>query len=345
MKISNRALGYISFLVIIGVFAYISYSMYEAHQSVIHTATVDFKELGSLQPEDPVVVRGYKVGTIGSVTWMGDRARITIKFDEPIVLREGSEFNNVNFALMGQRRLEIVPSKTGKVMPDDYVFSGSFEPGIAEGLRLIENVNTQLAVIRDAIIILAEGDSIHKSAPETFENTLSAIESFLDNADQEVERLSPQLKTLFDQVEQAGDAIEKATIKADTAVKVATTAVNEKLEKLQSAINTISDGAEKTNKIITDVEKNALETDLLTTTETLEKVNLVIDKMNKLIKAINTKGIKIYDKDGKPVKLIRWQNMNIIGQTARSKAKERAEKAAKSQNEATAPADTSKSKP
>lgn len=325
MKISNRALGYISFIVLMGLIAYISYSMYEAHQSVTHTATVDFKELGSLQPEDPVVVRGYKVGTIGSVTWMGDRARITIKFDEPVVLREGSEFNNVNYALMGQRRLEIVPAKTGRVMPDDYVFTGNFEPGIAEGLRLIENVNTQIAIIRDAILILAKGDSTHKSAPETFEATMDAIDSFLDKADEEVQKLSPQIKGLFDQVHQAGAAIEGATIKIDTAVKVASTAVNEKIAMLQDAMSTISEGATKTNKVIADIENNIISDKLITTTETIDRLNKVVEKLNAVVQAINTKGIKIYDKDGNPVKLIRWKNMNIIGETAREKARKRAQ--------------------
>ena len=62
--------------------------------------------------------------------------------------------------------------------------------------------------------------------------------------------------------------------------------------------------------------------------QTVEKVNAIIDKFNKLVKAINTKGIKVYDKDGKPIKLIKWKNMNIIGQTARSKAKDRADSTA-----------------
>ena len=144
MKLSDRALGYISLIVFAGIFAGISFGMWAAHQNVHQTAIVDFKELGSLQPEDPVVLHGYRVGTIGSVTWLKDRSRVKIHFTEPLKLREGTQFNNVNYALMGQRRLEIIPSKTGELMPENHVFQGHFEPGIAETLRLIENVNEQL---------------------------------------------------------------------------------------------------------------------------------------------------------------------------------------------------------
>ncbi len=328
MKISNRALGYISMIAIITLFAYIGYSMYMAQQGVSHVATVDFNELGTLQPEDPVVIRGFKVGTIGTVTWLGDRARITVKFDDPIVLREGTEFNNVNFALMGQRRLEITPSKTGKIMPEDHVFTGHFEPGIAEALRFIENVNQQIAVIRDVIHVITEGDSTHQSAPEVFENTFNAIEAFLDSADQEAAKFSPKIMQLFNQVNQTSQSIGEATVKADSTIRLATSAVNEKLDSIQSTIRTISETAEKTNKAITDIENSTLSAEILKTTQTVEKINSIIDKFNQVVKAINTKGIKIYDKDGKPVKLIKWKNMNIIGQTARSKAKDRADSAA-----------------
>ena len=118
MKISDRALGYISLVALFGLFALIAYSMWDAHHEESSIIQVDFDELGSLQPEDQVMIRGYTVGTIGKVQWLGDRARVEIKFNEPIVIREGTQFNNINHAIMGQRRLEIIPSKTGKVLPE-----------------------------------------------------------------------------------------------------------------------------------------------------------------------------------------------------------------------------------
>ena len=201
MKISDRALGYISILVIAGIFGGISFGMWAAHQNVNQTAIVDFKELGSLQPEDPVVLRGYRVGTIGSVTWLKDRSRVKIHFTEPLTLREGTQFNNVNYALMGQRRLEIIPSKTGTVMPENHVFQGNFEPGIAETLRLIENVNEQLEAVRQMVLLLAQGDSTHKSAPEIYEDAMHSIEDIFAHTEKTVGTLGPKLNKLFNQIQ------------------------------------------------------------------------------------------------------------------------------------------------
>lgn len=337
MRISNKAIGYTSLLALVLLIATVSYCMWKAHQNISYVVTVDFDELGSLQPEDPVVVRGYKVGTVGTVTWLYDRARITVKFDEPLVLREGTQFNNVNFALMGQRRLEVIPAKTGKVMPKDYIFKGHFEPGIAEALRLIEKVNERLITVREAIFLIAEGDSTHKSIPEIFNNALDGVEAFMNNTDKEIELFVPQLDILFNQVNEASKAVGGITEQVDSSVNAISISVREKMASIQSTINDISVGAEKANKIIDKFDSNVVSHELLQTTETLEKVTSIVDKLKKVIAAINTKGIKVYDENGKPVKLIHWENMNIIGDRASDKAKERMEQAEK-EKAATQPA-------
>ena len=176
MRISDRTLGYISLVTLIGLFAFIAYCMWEAHHEARKIIEVDFNELGSLQPEDQVVIRGYTVGTIGRVLWLGDRARVQIKFNEPIIIREGTQFNNVNYAIMGHRRLEIIPSKTGKILPDDHIFQGHFEPGIAEALRQIENVNEQIAAIRELVHLAVEGDSLHEPVSAIFEQIIFGVE-------------------------------------------------------------------------------------------------------------------------------------------------------------------------
>ena len=54
MNKSDRVIGYISLLALLALFAGIAYGMFEAHEHVTYKAYVDFDELGSLQPEDPV---------------------------------------------------------------------------------------------------------------------------------------------------------------------------------------------------------------------------------------------------------------------------------------------------
>lgn len=324
MKISDRAIGYFSLLAIVCIIIAVAVGMYRAHHNVIQRAYVDFDELGSLQPEDLVTIRGYTVGTVKSVTWLKDRSRVEIKFSEPVIIREGTQFNNVNYALMGQRRLEIIPSKKGQVLPEDYIHQGHFEPGIAEALRLMEDVNAQLERVREMVHIVAEGDSAHASAPEIFENIMSSVEGILENADKSINAISPKLEEVFDQIETASNTLIDVANKADTAVHTATKAINEKVVQAENLIQTISESSDKINKILADLEASPAMDKLIRSRESVDKVNALIEKVNALIAAIDTKGIKVLDKDGNPVKLITWKNINLVGSTAREKAAERA---------------------
>lgn len=332
MKISDRTLGYLSIILLLMTFIVVAYCMYDAHHEEAQTALVDFPELGTLQPEDQVVIRGYTVGTIGTVTWLGDRARVQIKFNEPVIIREGTQFSNMNYAIMGQRRLEIKPSKTGKVLSADYIHIGTFEPGIAEVLRYIENVNDQIEVIRHMVHIMVEGDSTHESAIQMAENAMSTIEGSVQNIENLVIQLQPAIKGVFAQIDNASNTLIDVTLQADTAIKAASEAVNEKIALADSALKVISDGAKHTNEIIASIEQNSLANQLLSSTETVDKLNQLVEKLSGLVQSIDTKGIKVLDDNGNPVKLFTWKNTNLIGKTAREKARERAEKAQKSGN-------------
>ena len=327
MKISDRALGYISLVALFGLFAIIAYCMWDAHHEESSIIQVDFPELGSLQPEDQVVIRGYTVGTIGKVEWLGDRARIQIKFNQPIVIREGSQFNNVNYAIMGQRRLEIIPSKTGKVLPESHIHTGHFEPGIAEVLRYIENVNEQVETIRQIIYLVTNGDSTHRSASDLVEYVIKNVEVALSNTEKTLQTLQPAMNNLFKQADAASHNLLVVTNQADSAIDIVTSTINEKLALAENAMQQISDGAAKTNELINTIESDPTYSKILYSSETVDKVNELVNKLNEIVRAIDTKGIKMVDENGNPIKPFAWKNLNLIGKTAREKARERAEQA------------------
>jgi len=326
MKISDRTLGYVSLIALIGLFAFIAYSMWEAHHEATTIIQVDFDELGTLQPEDQVVIRGYTVGTIGKVQWLGDRARVQIKFNQPVVIREGTQFNNVNYAIMGQRRLEIIPSKTGKVLPDDYIHTGTFEPGVAEILRYIDQINEQIETVRQLIYLVTMGDSTHQSANEIVETIIGSIETTLSNTEHTLSTLQPALNNLFKQANMASNNLLEITTQADSAVTTITGTVNEKIALAEKAILKISDGANKTNELINSIESDSVYNKFLYSSEMVDKVNELVKKLNEIVQAIDTKGMKILDENGNPIKPFTWKNLNLVGKTAREKAKERASK-------------------
>ena len=239
-------------------------------------------------------------------------------------------------ALMGQRRLEIIPSKTGEIMPENHVFQGHFEPGIAETLRLIVNVNSQLEAVQKTILLISQGDSTHKSATEIYEDAMRSVEDIFAHTEKTVGSFGPKLNKLFKQMNTSTKALSKTALQADTAIKTVTAAANEKISLVDSVIISLSANAQKTNDIITNIEKGIDNETLLQSKELIENINKFINGLNKAIMAIDTKNIGIKDENGNEVHLISWKNMNIIGDNARDKARKRLEdaKAQQEQNKA-----------
>ncbi|MBQ5610526.1 MAG: mammalian cell entry protein [Fibrobacteraceae bacterium] len=324
IKISDKTIGYISFAFIIATITLVAIGMWKAHHATRYTATIDFQELGSLQPEDLATLRGYEVGVVREIHWLGDRARVTVHFNEPLRLREGTIFKNVNYALMGQRRLEIIASKTGKDLPEDYIHQGVFEPGIAEALRLIEDVVKQVEALQSMVVLVAQGDSTHPSFSSVFEGYVSKLEGLLQQTESLSKMLPEKLDNVFDVVDTTTKSINTITEQTNSAVNTIDSVAKEKIKTAKYALVKISDETKNANSLIDSFENSPIG-ELLENDSLIQKTNALIQSTQNLIKAFNTKGLDIRDENGNKVSLIRWENINLIGKTAREKAKLREE--------------------
>lgn len=324
IKISDKTIGYISFAFIIATITLVAIGMWKAHHATRYTATIDFQELGSLQPEDLATLRGYEVGVVREIHWLGDRARVTVNFNEPLRLREGTIFKNVNYALMGQRRLEIIASKTGKDLPEDYIHQGVFEPGIAEALRLIEDVVKQVEALQSMVVLVAQGDSTHPSFSSVFEGYVSKLEGLLQQTESLSKMLPEKLDNVFDVVDTTTKSINTITEQTNSAVNTIDSVAKEKIKTAKYALVKISDETKNANSLIDSFENSPIG-ELLENDSLIQKTNALIQSTQNLIKAFNTKGLDIRDENGNKVSLIRWENINLIGKTAREKAKLREE--------------------
>lgn len=324
IKISDKTIGYISFAFIIATITLVAIGMWKAHHATRYTATIDFQELGSLQPEDLATLRGYEVGVVREIHWLGDRARVTVHFNEPLRLREGTIFKNVNYALMGQRRLEIIASKTGKDLPEDYIHQGVFEPGIAEALRLIEDVVKQVEALQSMVVLVAQGDSTHPSFSSVFEGYVSKLEGLLQQTESLSKMLPEKLDNVFAVVDTTTKSINTITEQTNSAVNTIDSVAKEKIKTAKYALVKISDETKNANSLIDSFENSPIG-ELLENDTLIQKTNALIQSTQNLIKAFNTKGLDIRDENGNKVSLIRWENINLIGKTAREKAKLREE--------------------
>jgi len=327
MKLSDKSIGYLSFIGIFLILGGLIFGMWQAHRETSHTAIVDFPELGSLQPEDAVTDRGYQVGRVGSVTWLGHKARIVILFDEPIVLREGTVFRNINYALMGQRRVDVIRSKTGHKLSEDHIYQGEFVPGVAETLRLMESIVAQIKGIQELVMLIALGNDTVPSVPTLFNSALKSADSIVNELENMTAEVQPKINSLLNQTEAASQTVIAVSGTADSTIRAIESQATDKIQDANQAIHELSEGIAKIDTITQAIETNPTAQNLLNSREKIDKVDSLITTVNGLIKAINTKGFALYDENGKKISLITWENLNLIGATAREKAKQRQEQA------------------
>jgi hypothetical protein len=323
MKLSDKSIGYLSFTSIILIIGGVVFGMWQAHRETSNTAIVDFPELGSLQPEDAVTDRGYQVGHVGSVTWLGDKARIVIIFDKPITLREGTVFRNVNFALMGQRRIDIIRSRTGHKLPNNHIYQGEFVPGIAETLRFMENIVTQIKGIQNLVLLIARGNDTMPSVPTLFNTALNSADSIINELETITAEAQPEIKGLLSQTEKASRTVITVSATADSTLHAISSQATDKIGDANQAIYKLSEGIASIDTITQGIETNPVAQNLLNTREQINKVDSLISTINGLIRALNTKKFALRDENGKKISLITWKNLNLIGATAREKARKR----------------------
>ena len=117
---------------------------------------MDFPELGSLQTEDPVTDRGYEIGHVGKVEWLGNAARVEIIFDKPYVLREGTKFPRRKLRADGSAARGHHPPKEGKTVPE-IMFSRGLRSGADQALGTLKSIADQAFAVRDLALAIARG--------------------------------------------------------------------------------------------------------------------------------------------------------------------------------------------
>lgn len=323
MKISDKTIGYFSFFALILILSFVAVGMWHAHKATIYTATVDFFDLGSLQIEDAVTMRGYEIGSVRKIEWLGDRARVTLQFDRPILLREGVQIRNTNYALMGQRRIEIISPREGAILPENFIHQGIFEPGVAEALRLIEDALSQVEAVRQIILLVANGDNSHPSFQVVLEEAVQKIDSLLLKTESLARSLPARAGTLTNLADSTARAVSAIATQANSALFTVDSFAEVKLLQANEALKSVSEKAKLADDLITDLETSPIGA-LLQNDSLIQKTNAFVESIQSLIAAFDFENLDIRNEKGEKVQLVTWKNLNIIGETAREKARKRA---------------------
>lgn len=325
MNISDRTLGYLVIAFVILAISWSSYEILKTNNHTLYQVTVEFDDVGSLQPQDPVMDRGMRVGQIAAVNYRNGKAHVLIDFDSPLIIREGTIFRNTNFSLMGDRLVEMKMSQEGDRYSPGDVVPGIYEPGIAEALHLVEGVLKEVHILHQTMMLLNNGDSTHQPLSDQVSGLMQATEGLIKNLDQVATKYHPTLQKLLKQSTQLTEAtidfVGQTQEGLDTLYSVAQNGLSN-ASQLTADVDTLLHALNQTTQTF---ENSAFYNNHLTTRELVNDLQNIQQSVQAILNFLgNDKGV-VPDSTGNKSGLVGLKNINLFGKTAREKRKERQE--------------------
>jgi len=307
------------------VIAYIAFSIWQSERRARNVVFVQFPEMGALQNGDVVAIRGFAIGHIVSITKANDKALVEISLEEPRIFRKDTRFRNVSPNIMGSRSIVVEPGKNGEPMPKDYVFDGEFEPGFAEILALTDIARKQVATLMELVRILHTGDEKNPSLQKKVEDIMEECEGVLDALSKVINTVDNQTMGALNKVGDYAEQISDASSKIDKSLDTIRVQAKDGVESASKIILSVREAIENLNKIIIQFESSPVTVALLDKKEIVNDIDSLRSSLQAFVGSIDRKGIKVYDENGKRKNMVSLKNIHLIRETARSKAKKRAQ--------------------
>lgn len=320
MFISDRTLGYLVLSLLALVLVGTTILMINKHRLPRYQWIVHFDEVGSLQPQDLVSMRGYPVGQVGSIKWRGNHAEVLLVLDEPRILHEGVVVRNENYSLMGQRRVEIVNPHRGRAISRDTILQGVFEPGIAEALHLMQEVQNQVILIRDLVLLLESGDSATPSLQTSIEDFAQATETLVDRLHKIVEQSQRRMGILLHNTTVLARQTTRITEETDSLLRHTQAAISAGIAETRALGLQMHAPLHRVTLFLDSLQVQPFYAQMVEDREVMYKLEEFAAALKKLTTFIDDKGLVLLDEHGNRRSLVKLRNINLIGKTAREKA-------------------------
>ncbi|MDR3000338.1 MAG: MlaD family protein [Fibromonadaceae bacterium] len=320
----DRIIGIITIVAAVLFVAYVALAMWLNEKRARDTVLVQFHEMGALQNEDVVLIRGFRVGNVASVKRVNEKALVEIDLDEPRVFRKDTRFRNVSPNIMGSRFIVIEPGKDGELAPEGHVFDGEFEMGVAEVLALSDLATEKVAVLMDFIRLLQTGDEENSPLQKKIEDIMQECEDLVDALTSVVSSIEKQTLGLLDRTSGYVDQITKASVQIDKTLDTLRVQAQDGIIAAESIILKVNSTIESLNEILVQFENSPVTVALMDKKDIINDLDSLRSALDAFIGAIDRRGVKIYDEKGKRRSMVSLKNIHIFRETARSKAKKRA---------------------
>ncbi len=304
---------------------YVAFAMWLSEKRARNTVLVQFHEMGSLQNEDVVVIRGLKVGNVASIKRANEKALVEIDLDEPRIFRRDTKFRNISPNIMGNRFIVIEPGREGEFAPEDYVFDGEFEAGMAEVLALSDVAKQQVAALMEFVRLLQTGDENNSSLQTKVENIIKECEDLTVALSEALNSVERQVIGALDRVGGYAGQISDASIKINSSLDTIRVQAQDGIIAVEKIVLNINTSIAKLNDILVQFENNPVTVALLDKKDIINDIDSLRSALQAFVSNIDRQGIVIYDENGKRKSMVTFKNIHLFRETARSKAKKRAE--------------------
>ncbi|GHV13706.1 hypothetical protein AGMMS49938_08650 [Fibrobacterales bacterium] len=329
----DRIIGYITIVVLLAAVGALAFLMWEKEERADKIVFVQFSEMGALQNEDIVTIRGYTVGKIAAITkGVSGKALVKIVLDEPRVFRKDAKFINISPDIMGSRsvRIELCRDERNRKCsdepaPENFVFDGKFEPGFAEVLQLANVAKDQVALIMEVVRELYTGNENNpplqkkvESILAEFENLIWSVGGVIALAERDALSAVGKVGIYSAQIANASDQINRTL---DSLRVQATNGI----VGLESIVANIEIAIDNLNKILVEFYENPVTISLVDEKVIINDIDSLVASLQTFLKSIDQYGLILYDEDGKRKSMVSMGNIHLIRETARSKARKQSE--------------------
>jgi len=321
----DKLVGTITIAVALLLILYVALSMWIKESRARDTLLVQFPEMGALQNEDVVTIRGLAVGHVASITRLNEKALVEIDLSEPLFFRKDTRFRNISPNIMGSRSIAIEPGTNGEFTESGHIFDGEFEPGFAEVLALSDFAKEQVAIITEFVRLLHTGDEKNPALAKKIEDIIKECEDLTVALGGLVNSIEKQTTAALDKVSHYSEQISDASIKIGETLDTIRVQAKDGIESAEKVISKIDETIKDLTEILTEFENSPVTVALLDKKDIINDIDSLRSSLQAFVSSIDGQGIKIYDEEGKRKSMVSLKNIHLLRETARSKAKKRAE--------------------
>lgn len=320
MKISDKQLGYITIFTIISIIIIIAGAMIVKDMKASYKIRVEFDNLGALQIQDPVTIKGFEVGQVIDTYWENGKSIIVIKFYQPVTLHENCLIKNVNYSMMGGRKIDIIDDKTQKMLDlrKNPLFEGYFEPGISETMHLIVDIKEQLNFFKELLIALRNGkiatDSTNAKPSLSHQvwDVINKSDKTIADASEGIINLNKQLNRIFASLDKITGDINQAVVTTDTTLKTIYTQAGSGFKSLDKQIVSLNGTLVSLNNFLISIQDDALYDKLLEKKDLITQIDSIASTIEAIVAFAASDGMYVKDSVGNKSPLLTLKNFKFF---------------------------------